>query len=473
MGVGSIPSLAVHPITHIMYAGGGAGVPNVYTINTATAAATLVGDSGLGFAAIGAMDFRADGALFAAVNIVGDGGSGSDHLATIDKTTGVATVIGPFGTCPPGGLCTIEGMEAMAFSPSGTLYGAVSSRGPGSTPGLYTINMTTGAATFVAAILDSSSTPPSGGIVSLQFDCDGTLFGGTARAVGAATDGGRLVTIEPRHRRLLFRGRGQRDRRQQPRRLGSRQDPRRRGPDGAFAGSSLARPEEQRRSGHAVRSHGGDPEERVARGIGAAALHHRRDEEPDTGEGDHRRSGRFPPPPFATGDVLSLRVSTRIGTNPDGTKCAGPGGSHNNALGLRLYYDAASRRLAVRRDDHAERERGLLSPLRRRHLPQRRRRQQGSDNANPRHDIAPVAANPRCKDSGSSSSRRESLLGGRHLEPCLRCRHRAQDTRVFDRCDIVSRTICRTSRRISRAHHGHNGSSAPSSGQFTRVPVTL
>jgi hypothetical protein len=44
-----------------------------------------------------------------------------------------------------------------------------------------------------------------------------------------------------------------------------------------------------------------------------------------------------------TGDVLSLRVSTRIGTNPDGSKCAGPGGSHNSAVGLRLYYDSASR----------------------------------------------------------------------------------------------------------------------------------
>lgn len=47
--------------------------------------------------------------------------------------------------------------------------------------------------------------------------------------------------------------------------------------------------------------------------------------------------------PVASGDVLSLRVSTRIGTNPDGTKCAGPGGSHNSAVGLRLYYDSTSR----------------------------------------------------------------------------------------------------------------------------------
>ena len=47
--------------------------------------------------------------------------------------------------------------------------------------------------------------------------------------------------------------------------------------------------------------------------------------------------------PLSSGDVVRLQVSARIGTNPDDTKCAGPGGSHNNAVGLRLYYDAASR----------------------------------------------------------------------------------------------------------------------------------
>ena len=40
-----------------------------------------------------------------------------------------------------------------------------------------------------------------------------------------------------------------------------------------------------------------------------------------------------------SGDIVSLKVSTRIGTNPDDTKCPG----HNNAVGLRLYYDAVSR----------------------------------------------------------------------------------------------------------------------------------
>ena len=38
-------------------------------------------------------------------------------------------------------------------------------------------------------------------------------------------------------------------------------------------------------------------------------------------------------------DSLVLKVSTRIGTNPDDSKCGG----HNNAVGLRAYFDAVSR----------------------------------------------------------------------------------------------------------------------------------
>jgi hypothetical protein len=49
--------------------------------------------------------------------------------------------------------------------------------------------------------------------------------------------------------------------------------------------------------------------------------------------------------PFAAtalhpGDVVTVSVSTRIGTNPDGTKAPG----HANATGLRLYHDAAAYR---------------------------------------------------------------------------------------------------------------------------------
>jgi hypothetical protein len=54
--------------------------------------------------------------------------------------------------------------------------------------------------------------------------------------------------------------------------------------------------------------------------------------------------GPFPPVTLdGTTDELSLRVLTRIGTNADDTKCQGPGGSHNNAVGLRLYFDAVTR----------------------------------------------------------------------------------------------------------------------------------
>src|SRR5262249_49175821 len=98
-GVVSVPALAVDPRTSILYVGEGHGSPNLYTVNPITGAATLVGDTGLGFAAIGDLDFRADGTLYAAVNLAGNGTGGADHLAILDKATGHATVIGPFGIC--------------------------------------------------------------------------------------------------------------------------------------------------------------------------------------------------------------------------------------------------------------------------------------------------------------------------------------------------------------------------------------
>lgn len=47
------------------------------------------------------------------------------------------------------------------------------------------------------------------------------------------------------------------------------------------------------------------------------------------------------PVPVAAGDTLSLKVSARIGTNADDSRCTGTGASHGGATGLRLYYDAA------------------------------------------------------------------------------------------------------------------------------------
>ncbi len=212
MAAGVVPSLALDPTTGILYAGRGGGAPFLYTVNPATGAATFVGNSGLGFAAIGGMDFASNGTLFAAVNIAGDGGTGSDHLATINKATGAATIVGPFGSCTGvvvpsggGGSCSIEGIEAIAFDAQGILWGAKSARGSAGAPGLYTINPFTGTAFFVVPILDGGGNPPSGGVVSLQFRCDGTLFGGTARGIGVP-DGGRLITINPASGQFSFVG---------------------------------------------------------------------------------------------------------------------------------------------------------------------------------------------------------------------------------------------------------------------------
>lgn len=47
----------------------------------------------------------------------------------------------------------------------------------------------------------------------------------------------------------------------------------------------------------------------------------------------------FVPVTYNAGDVMSLKVLTRIGTNRNDTKCAG----HNSAVGLRLYYDSVQR----------------------------------------------------------------------------------------------------------------------------------
>jgi len=198
------PSLAVSPITGKMYGGEGRGTANFYEVDPNTGLATLIANTGLGFATVTGMDFRADGTLFASINIAGDGGTGGDHLATIDENTGVVTIIGPFGACTGvvvpttgGGSCTIEGIEGIAFDSFGTLWAVHNARSTAGPAGLYTINTTTGAATFKYPITDGAGHQLSGGLVSLQYECDGRLFGGSARSAPGAADGGRLVTLDP------------------------------------------------------------------------------------------------------------------------------------------------------------------------------------------------------------------------------------------------------------------------------------
>ncbi len=53
--------------------------------------------------------------------------------------------------------------------------------------------------------------------------------------------------------------------------------------------------------------------------------------------------GGFEPVTLEDTDVLTVRVSTRIGTNADDTFCGG----HSSAAGLRAYYDAATRQSRI------------------------------------------------------------------------------------------------------------------------------
>ena len=160
-----IPSLAIDPDTGILYGGGGGGFFNLYKIDKDTALLTLVGPTNQG--SLVGLDFSLDGQLFAAVNPGGPGSGGGSLLATVDKNTGDTTIIGPFG---------VSHLGAIAFAPDGILYGATENDGQ-QVGELYTINTDTGQANLVAPIL-LDGFPTVGGFASLQFGCNGILFGG-------------------------------------------------------------------------------------------------------------------------------------------------------------------------------------------------------------------------------------------------------------------------------------------------------
>jgi len=196
------PGFAIDPTTAWSFAGCGGGCDEIWNFDLDSGTATLFGSLNGGIVASG-LDFSAEGVLFASLNMVDDGGSGGDHLGVINTITGEATVIGPFGIC--NGSCSLDGIEAIAFDAQGNLWGSLrTSDFSSGTPGLYSIDPNTGAATFVAPILDSEGTPvPRGGVVSLQFACNGTLYGGTAQSQGP---GGFLVTINPNNGIFSFVG---------------------------------------------------------------------------------------------------------------------------------------------------------------------------------------------------------------------------------------------------------------------------
>lgn len=133
-----------------VYSTGGDGTQLV-SIDTLTGAGTVIGPTGT-TATFGAA-FSPSGVLYT----VTDSYSSSGRLATLDLTTGAATVFG----APVG----VANMMVLEFATDGTLYTA-----SWVTDSLYKMNVTTGVPTLIGSLGFS-------GVMDFAFDSTGTLWG--------------------------------------------------------------------------------------------------------------------------------------------------------------------------------------------------------------------------------------------------------------------------------------------------------
>lgn len=173
------------------------GGGRIYRIDTDTQVVTLIGNTLLD--RLGAIDFNASGVLYAV-----DGGSvGPSRLYTINTTNGVATIVGTIPARDPlSGVCIdditpcIQGVDAIRFNASGTLFGGgwdstivadppLNGRGR-----LITLDPATAAILTVVTQTGSGNAFTPG----LAFSPAGILYGSRGGAVGHTED---LVTIDP------------------------------------------------------------------------------------------------------------------------------------------------------------------------------------------------------------------------------------------------------------------------------------
>jgi hypothetical protein len=142
----------------VLYAVSGAGnaASSLYTVNTTTGAATLIGATG--FSHVTGLDFNPlTGVLYGHVS---DYFNGTTQLITIDTSTGAGTSIGTTG----------QQIPDMSFASDGTLYAWSEYSDAGSQDRLYTIDLGTAAATAVGP------SPTSTLRTGLAFDGADTLF---------------------------------------------------------------------------------------------------------------------------------------------------------------------------------------------------------------------------------------------------------------------------------------------------------
>jgi IPTL-CTERM motif len=112
---------------------------NLFIINPATAAATLVGPILVGATPVSLTGLAVQPGTGVLYGSIANGSPNlANNLITINTATGAATVVGPFGIA--------QGTPDLAFNAAGTLFGWNRT-----TNSLVTINLATGAATNVAA----------------------------------------------------------------------------------------------------------------------------------------------------------------------------------------------------------------------------------------------------------------------------------------------------------------------------------
>ena len=114
----------------------------LFTVDPATAASTLIGNIRVGTSPIGITGLAvhpSTGVLYGSTANLSPNHAGT--LVTINRTTGAATVIGSFNA--PGNTCSGT-MQDIAFRVDGTLFGFCQST-------LFRINLSTGAATVVGS----------------------------------------------------------------------------------------------------------------------------------------------------------------------------------------------------------------------------------------------------------------------------------------------------------------------------------
>ena len=336
---------------------------SVFTIDTTAGLATLVGPTGLGDGVGGIRFDPQSGTMY---GILGSACTGA-RLITIDTATGAGTVIGTLvGAGFDGGTGVFcgGGSDALAFAPGGALYAGGYVFGATS---LLRIEKSTG------AVLEAHPTPVH--LTGLAFDSSGTLWASHGNssftfelhtidpATGAqastlplsepvvisdlafAADGtlyaslpseNKLATVDTASGLVT--------------RIGSFGSA-----AGRISGLALSSPVSRLTAlAPALLWIGSKNSDDPAAAFDLRVELARNGEPVASGvarcvTGLARKPASVPVAfdsfqavPVKDGDVLSLKVSNRMGTNADDTKCKVPGATHTSAVGLRLYYDSDS-----------------------------------------------------------------------------------------------------------------------------------